>query len=135
MAQRPVDPAARAGRPRRARAAGARRRRPPGRESAPMIHADVRRWLDRYVAAGSSYDAAAIGDLFSEDAEYRSQPWADPVVGREAIVADWLEDKDEPGSWSAHYDVWALDGDRASAIGESRYTNPDGSFKTLYYNN
>ena len=29
----------------------------------------------------------------------------------------------------------ALDGDRASAIGESRYTNPDGSFKTLYYNN
>ena len=44
-------------------------------------------------------------------------------------------DKDEPGSWTAHYDVWTLDGDRASAIGESRYTNPDGSFRTLYYNN
>jgi len=100
-----------------------------------MIHADVQRWLDRYVAAWSSYDAAAIGDLFSEDAEYRYQPWADPVVGRDAIVADWLKDKDEPGSWSAHYDLWALDGDRASAIGESRYTNPDGSLKTLYYNN
>ena len=59
----------------------------------------------------------------------------DPIVGRDAIVADWLKDKDEPGSWTAHYDVWTLDGDRASAIGESRYTNPDGSFKTLYYNN
>ena len=43
-------------------------------------------------------------------------------------------DKDEPGTWTAHYDVWAFDGERADAIGESRYTNPDGSFRTLYYN-
>ena len=99
-----------------------------------MTHADVQRWLDRYIAAWSSYDPAAIGDLFGENAEYRYQPYSDPVVGREAIVKDWLENKDEPGSWSAHYDVWAFDGERASAIGESRYTNPDGSFKTLYHN-
>ena len=47
----------------------------------------------------------------------------------------WLsENRTSPGSWAAHYDVWAFDGERASAIGESRYTNPDGSFKTLYYN-
>jgi hypothetical protein len=30
--------------------------------------------------------------------------------------------------------VWAFDGERADAIGESRYTNADGSFKALYYN-
>ena len=59
-------------------AGGARRRRPRRRECAPMIHADVQVWLDRYVAAWSSYDAAAIGELFSEDAEYRYQPWARP---------------------------------------------------------
>jgi SnoaL-like protein len=100
-----------------------------------MTHADVQRWLDRYIAAWSSYDAAAIGELFADDAEYRYQPWAKPVVGRDAIVTDWLDHKDEPGSWSAHYDVWTFDGERASAIGESRYTNPDGSLKTLYYNN
>ncbi len=99
-----------------------------------MTHDDVQRWLDRYVAAWSSYEPAAIGDLFTEDAEYRYQPWADPVVGRDAIVADWLAHKDAPGTWTAHYDVWAFDGERASAIGESRYTNPDGSFRTLYYN-
>ena len=99
-----------------------------------MTHADVQRWLDRYIAAWSSYDPKAIGDLFTDDAEYRYQPWADPVVGREAIVADWLGTKDGPGTWTASYDVWTFDGDRASAVGESRYTNPDGSFKTLYYN-
>jgi nuclear transport factor 2 (NTF2) superfamily protein len=99
-----------------------------------MTHNDVQVWLDRYVAAWSSYDRKAIGALFSEDASYRYQPYSEPVVGREAIVADWLESKDEPDSWTAHYDVWAFDGERASAIGESRYTNPDGSFKALYYN-
>ncbi len=99
-----------------------------------MTHDDVQRWLERYVAAWDSYDPEAIGDLFTEDASYRYQPYREPVVGRAAIVADWLEAKDEPGTWAAHYDVWAFDGDRASAIGESRYTNPDGSFRALYYN-
>ena len=99
-----------------------------------MIHADVQVWLDRYVAAWSSYDAAAIGDLFSEEAEYRYQPWADPIVGREAIVADWLKDKDEPGSWTAHYEPFAVEADRAVAVGESHYFNPDGSPRTIYYN-
>ena len=99
-----------------------------------MRREDVQIWLDRYIAAWSNYEEKAIGELFAEEAEYRYQPWADPVVGRAAIVADWLENKDEPGTWTAHYDVWSFDGERADAIGESRYTNPDGSFRTLYYN-
>ena len=99
-----------------------------------MTHDDVQRWLDRYVAAWDSYDAEAIGALFADEAEYRYQPWAEPVVGRDAVVASWTEDKDAAGSWAAHYDVWAFDGERASAIGESRYLNPDGSFKTLFHN-
>jgi hypothetical protein len=100
-----------------------------------MRHEDVQIWLDRYIAAWSSYDKKAIGDLFAEEAEYRYHPWdEDTLNGREAIVESWLSEQDEPGSWEAHYDVWAFDGERASAIGESRYTNPDGSFKALYYN-
>jgi len=100
-----------------------------------MTHSDVQIWLDRYIAAWQSYDPKAIGDLFSENCEYRYQPWADPVVGRDAIVKNWLDHRDEPGTWSAHYDAWTFDGERASAIGQSRYTNADGSLKTLYYNN
>ena len=100
-----------------------------------MTHDDVQLWLDRYVAAWTTYDPAAIGDLFAEGATYRYHPWDDdPVEGREAIVANWLENRDEPGTWDAHYDAWAVEGDRATAIGESRYRNPDGSFRTLYYN-
>jgi ketosteroid isomerase-like protein len=100
-----------------------------------MTHDDVQLWLDRYVAAWTTYDPAAIGDLFAEDATYRYHPWDDePVTGREAIVENWLSNRDEPGTWDAHYDAWAVEGDRATALGESRYRNPDGSFRTLYHN-
>ena len=105
-----------------------------------MTHNDVQVWLDRYVSAWSSYDEKAIGDLFSEDAEYRYHPWDEPIRGRAEIVRAWVapegneSGRDDPDSWTAHYDVWAFDGERASAIGESRYTNPDGSFRALFYN-
>ena len=99
-----------------------------------MTHDDVQHWLERYVAAWTTYDADAIGDLFSDEASYRYQPYSDPVIGRDAIVASWLKDKDGPGSFEAHYDAWAVEDDLATGIGESRYLNPDGSFRTLYHN-
>ena len=95
----------------------------------------VQQWLDRYVDAWRTYDPDAIGDLFAEDATYKYHPY-DPeaVSGRDAIVADWRENQDEPASWTAHYEPYAVDGDRAVAIGESRYTNADGSLRDLYFN-
>ena len=99
-----------------------------------MTRDDVQRWLDAYVSAWRSGDPADIGELFSEGAAYRYHPYDEPVSGRDAIVADWLESPDAPGTWEAHYQPYAVEGDRAVAIGESRYTNPDGSFRTLYYN-
>ena len=105
-----------------------------------MRREDVQIWLDRYIAAWSSYDETAIGDLFAEEAEYRYHPYDDPLRGRAEIVRAWVapegneSSRDDPNSWTAHYDVWAFDGERAAAMGETRYTNPDGSFRDLYYN-
>jgi len=92
-----------------------------------MTHDDVQHWLDRYVAAWKSYDGAAIGDLFSANAEYRYHPWDEPVRGREAIVADWIapngnaSSRDAEGTYDAAYEAWAVDGDRAVAVGTSDY--------------
>ncbi|HEY6058493.1 MAG TPA: hypothetical protein VIV06_10700, partial [Candidatus Limnocylindrales bacterium] len=84
-----------------------------------------------------SYDPAAIGDLFSEDAEYRFHPWdRQPVRGRAAIVGEWLApggdaaQKDDPGSWDGNYEAWVVDGRRACAIGVSRYWS-DAAHSTL----
>jgi hypothetical protein len=95
---------------------------------------DVQQWLDDYVSAWRTHDPVAIGDLFSLDATYRYHAYDEPVTGRDAIVADWLESPDAAGTWDAHYEPFAVEGDRAVAIGESHYRHPDGSFKTLYYN-
>ena len=101
-----------------------------------MTHDDVQRWLDRYVAAWRSYDRAEIADLFAQDAVYKFHPWEeDTARGRDAIVASWVDDQDAPGSWDAWYKPFAVEGDRAAVIGESRYTKEDGSLRDLYFNN
>jgi ketosteroid isomerase-like protein len=101
-----------------------------------MTHDDVQRWLDRYVEAWRTYDPGKIGELFAEDVSHRYHAYDEPIVGRDAVVADWIkvENQDAPGSWEAHYEPYAVDGDRAVARGESRYLNPDGSLRTIYYN-
>ncbi len=92
-----------------------------------MTHDDVRAWLDRYIAAWTSYDAAAIGDLFTDDALYRYHPSDEGFLGRAAIVRAWLDPdgdastRDAPGTWDAHYIPFAVEGDRAVAVGWSRY--------------
>jgi hypothetical protein len=61
-----------------------------------MTRSEVQRWLERYVEAWRSYDT---------------------------IVEDWRGDQDEPGSCDASYAVSLVDGDRATARGETRYAN------------
>lgn len=92
-----------------------------------MTREEVQAWLDRYVAAWETYDPAAIGDLFSEDAAYRYHPADEPIIGRAAIVAAWVtpegnaSSRDEPGTYAASYEPYAVEKARAVAVGWSRY--------------
>jgi ketosteroid isomerase-like protein len=62
-------------------------------------------WVAQYVAAWESNDPEQIGALFSDDAVYLTAPDAEPRRGREQIVAGWLEDRDEPGTWSFDWKI------------------------------
>ncbi len=97
-----------------------------------MTQNDFARWLDAYVDAWRTYDPAAIGALFSEDAEYRYHPWDEALRGRSAIVSSWLDNPDEPGTWTAEYHPWVVNGQDAVATGVSRYDDTDG--KREYHN-
>lgn len=107
-----------------------------------MTRDDLQQWLDRYIEAWRTYDEAAIGDLFSEDAEYRGHPQDEPVRGRAAIVADWLapggnsSGRDAPNTWEANYEAFAADGDRGVSRGTTTYWT-DASHATVeheYFN-
>lgn len=105
-----------------------------------MTHQDVQRWLDRYVSAWRSYDSDEVGALFSEDAEYRYHPWDEPERGRDEIVRAWLSpdgsesNRDAPDSWDARYEPYAVDGNRAVAVGWSRYVAQGDTPEKLYHN-
>ena len=101
-----------------------------------MNRSDVQAWLDRYVDAWRSNDRASIEALFTEDAVYGYRPWdsdTHTVRGRDAIVSSWQEEPDAPGSWDAHYEPWAVDGDRAVAVGWSRYAATGDKPAQLYH--
>jgi ketosteroid isomerase-like protein len=102
-----------------------------------MTHDDVQRWLDRYIEAWRANDATAIEPLFTEDAVYGYRPWdseGHTVRGRDAIVGSWLEEPDAPDSWDARYEPWAVEGNRAVAVGWSRYHATADEPERTYHN-
>jgi ketosteroid isomerase-like protein len=100
-----------------------------------VTKAMVSEWLDGYVKAWKTYDKEAIGTLFSEDVVYYYGPYQEPVKGRTALVASWLEQPDEAGTYDAHYEPVLIEGDRVVTNGRSQYFEQDGkTLKTEYDN-
>jgi SnoaL-like domain len=102
-----------------------------------MDRSAVQAWLDRYVAAWRANERGPIEALFTEDAAYRFHPYGgedDVVEGASAIADAWLESPDEPDSWDARYEPFAVDGDRAVALGYSRYRAQADKEERTYHN-
>jgi len=102
-----------------------------------MTHEDVQSWLDGYIAAWRSGEASAIGELFAEGVRSSYRPWTDDhrtITGRDDVVASWMADPDDPRAWDAHYEPYAVEGDRAVAVGWSHY-EPAGEHPERTYHN
>jgi hypothetical protein len=102
-----------------------------------MTKTDLQSWLDRYILAWRANTTTAIAELFTEDATYRFHPYDkddEMVVGRDGIVAAWMEDPDDPATWEASYEAWAMDGDRGVGVGTSRYLATADKPERTYFN-
>jgi uncharacterized protein (TIGR02246 family) len=89
-------------------------------------------WMDGYLKAWSSNNAADIEALFTPDAIYRPTPHSAGWRGREAIVAGWLARKDEPGTWSFEHKILAVDGDVAVVQARTVYATPPADYSNLW---
>lgn len=88
-------------------------------------------WVEGYRRAWESNDPADIRAIFTEDAIYHGSPHdPSPGIGIEAIVANWLEGRDEPGTTTFEWEVVAVDGDIAVVRGVSTY--PDTVYDNLW---
>jgi ketosteroid isomerase-like protein len=102
-----------------------------------MNREDVQDWLDRYIAAWRANAREPIEALFTDDVVYRFRPYASHphAEGIEAVVRAWLEDTvDDLDSWEARYEPYAVEGDRAVAVGWSRYAATDTEPERTYHN-
>ena len=89
-------------------------------------------WVDSYVRAWTSNTPEDIRAVFTEDATYKYRPDdPEPVTGLDAIVGEWLENRDEPGEWTFDYEVIGVDGDRIFVEGTTRYPGRDNP---IYFN-
>lgn len=88
--------------------------------------AAIRRWVTGYERAWASNEPDDIRALFTDDAEYRTAPWREPWRGVEAIVAEWLARRDEPGTYTFRWEPDDATATRDYVRGETRYLGTDG---------
>jgi hypothetical protein len=58
----------------------------------------IEKWVALYRRAWESNDPDDIRALFTEDASYRTEPFAEPWDGHLEIVEGWLDAQDDPGA-------------------------------------
>jgi ketosteroid isomerase-like protein len=88
--------------------------------------------VEDYLRAWESNDRDAIGRLFTDDAAYYTEPFREPWRGRDAIVAGWLDAKDEPGTWSFRYELMAVADSLGFVRGWTSYANPPREYSNLW---
>ena len=92
--------------------------------------AAVQGWIAGYQRAWESERARGHRRALQRDARYWTAPFRDPWQGRDAIVAGWLDRKDEPGSATFTWHPVVITGDVAVVQGTTTYA--DETFSNLW---
>lgn len=85
----------------------------------------LERWLAAYGAAWEAHDGAAAAALFAEDGIYCWGPFAEPLVGREAIRERW--DAATAGQGAVRFEAEPLGTDGARAFARWHTTIEPGA--------
>jgi hypothetical protein len=90
----------------------------------------VSHWIEGYLRAWESNDPQDIARLFTSDADYYPAPFLPPWHGSDAIVAGWLDHRDEPGETTFAWEPLSLTADDAIITGRTTY--PDTAYRNLW---
>jgi hypothetical protein len=82
-------------------------------------------WIEAYEAAWRTAGTGPLAELFTCEATYRPEPFADALVGLEAIATFWEAERDGPHEvFAMTSEIVAVDGDVGVARVEVAYGNP-----------
>jgi ketosteroid isomerase-like protein len=71
-------------------------------------------WVTAFFASWENGDANAAAALFTEDAQYASHPFAEPLLGRAAIAAYWSAGVARQSDIDIHVGRPVIDGERVA---------------------
>jgi hypothetical protein len=95
--------------------------------------ADVFRWVALYEDAWRSSGTSALPPIFSSGVTYLPSPWADPVVGLDALGRFWEAERDGPDeAFSMEAEPVAVEGDIAVVRVQVEYVAPPSSWRNLW---
>jgi ketosteroid isomerase-like protein len=97
-----------------------------------MATGTIERWVEMYVRAWTTNDSSDIGALFSDDAAYFPTPFSKGWHGREAIIAGWLDRKDDPDDWSFEYEILCGSDELGVVRGLARYPGERREYRTMW---
>lgn len=81
-------------------------------------------WVTRYEHAWRTRDTRLLRDVFTQDAVYLTEPYAEPVVGLAAIEQLWLEESEADEVFHTSYEVVACQGATGVIRADVRYGDP-----------
>jgi hypothetical protein len=82
-------------------------------------------WIEKYEQAWRTPGTDVLREVFTEEATYLHSPYEQPIVGLDAIEADWEGGRQSPDEvFSMSADIVAVDGDTGVARVLVRYGEP-----------
>ncbi len=89
-------------------------------------------WMQGYIRAWNSNLPEDIGRLFAEDGRYHTAPYRKPWQGRQEIVANWIDIKDEPGDFTFRYEILGVSGQTGFIRGWTEYLGEQRKYHNLW---
>lgn len=85
----------------------------------------IEAWLADYSHAWETDSREDVDRLFTDDVRYFTSPYAEPLVGRDAVAAFWLGEKESGIPWTFEPEVVAREGDLFVVRAVTQY--PEGT--------
>ena len=92
----------------------------------------IEKWVEAYRRAWESNDPDDIRALFTDDAEYRTDPWREPWRGHDEIVAGWLEHADEADDTTFEWSPLAITDEVSIVQGTTVYASTGTTYSNLW---
>jgi hypothetical protein len=90
-----------------------------------MARERFERWIESYEAAWRAAGTERLGELFAEEARYRTAPFENPFEGLGAIAEFWDAEREGPDEeFTMSWELVAVEGDTAVARVEVAYGDP-----------